>query len=50
MFEILPESTEKCIGFKISGEVEAEDYEVLLPILDVSYRRTRQNQPAGSHG
>ena len=29
MFEILPESTESCIGFKISGEVETEDYEML---------------------
>jgi hypothetical protein len=36
MFEILPESTEKCIGFKISGEVEAEDYDLLLPKLDAA--------------
>ena len=36
MFEILPESTEKCVGFKISGEVEAEDYELLLPKLDAA--------------
>jgi hypothetical protein len=34
MIEILPESTQNCIGFKISGEVEAEDYEKLLPIMD----------------
>jgi hypothetical protein len=34
MFEILPESTETCIGFKISGEVTAEDYDALLPKLD----------------
>lgn len=34
MFEILPESTEACIGFKISGKVTVEDYETLLPILD----------------
>jgi len=36
MIEILPESTENCIGFKISGEVEAEDYDELLPKLDAS--------------
>ena len=36
MIEILPESTETCIGFKISGEVEAEDYENLLPKLDAA--------------
>ena len=36
MFEILPESTAACIGFKISGEVEAEDYENLLPKLDAA--------------
>ena len=36
MFEILPESTDTCIGFKISGEVEAEDYEKLLPKLDAA--------------
>lgn len=34
MFEILPESTETAIGFKISGKVTAEDYDVLLPKLD----------------
>jgi hypothetical protein len=34
MFEILPESTDACIGFKISGEVTAEDYDNLLPKLD----------------
>jgi hypothetical protein len=34
MIEILPESTETAIGFKISGKVTAEDYEVLLPKLD----------------
>jgi hypothetical protein len=34
MFEILPESTEKCIGVRISGKVAAEDYEGLLPKLD----------------
>ena len=34
MFEILPESTDSCIGFKMSGKVTAEDYDVLLPKLD----------------
>jgi len=34
MFEILPGSTGTSIGFKISGEVTAEDYEQLLPKLD----------------
>ena len=34
MFEIIPESTETCIGFKISGKVIAEDYDALLPKLD----------------
>jgi len=34
MFELLPESTDTCIGFKISGEVTAEDYDALLPKLD----------------
>jgi hypothetical protein len=34
MFEILPKSTDTCIGFKISGEVNAEDYDTLLPKLD----------------
>jgi hypothetical protein len=34
MFEILPESTGNCIGFRISGKVAAEDYELLLPKLD----------------
>lgn len=34
MFELLPESTDTCIGFKISGEVTAEDYDTLLPKLD----------------
>jgi len=36
MIEILQESTAACIGFKISGEVEAEDYENLLPKLDAA--------------
>ena len=34
MFEIMPESTETTIGFKISGEVTKEDYDSLLPRLD----------------
>ena len=27
MFEILPESTETCLGFKVSGKVTVPDYE-----------------------
>jgi hypothetical protein len=34
MFEILPQSSEAAIGFKISGKVIAEDYDALLPKLD----------------
>ena len=34
MFELLPESTENCIGFKVSGKVTDEDYDGLLPVLD----------------
>ncbi len=34
MFEILSESTDTCIGFKISGEVTVEDYDNMLPKLD----------------
>ncbi|MGD9047869.1 MAG: STAS/SEC14 domain-containing protein [Anaerolineae bacterium] len=34
MFEILPESTENTIGFRFSGKIAAEDYELLLPRLD----------------
>ncbi len=34
MFEFLPESTETCLGFKISGKVTAADYDALLPKLD----------------
>ena len=34
MIEILTRSTESCIGFKISGKVTAEDYEVLVPKVD----------------
>ena len=41
MFEILPESTDANIGFKVSGKVTAEDYDVLLPKLD---------EAIGAHG
>ncbi len=34
MIEILSESTETCIGIKISGKVTVEDYDTLLPVLD----------------
>ena len=34
MIEILPQSTDTCIGFKVSGKVTSEDYDVLLPVLD----------------
>lgn len=34
MIEILPESTETSIGFKISGKIEAADYEVLVASVD----------------
>jgi hypothetical protein len=34
MIEFLPESTDTCIGFKISGKVTAEDYDTMLPKLD----------------
>jgi hypothetical protein len=34
MIEILPQSTESCLGFKVSGKLTAEDYEVLIPQLD----------------
>ena len=34
MIEFLPESTETCIGIKVSNKVTAEDYESLLPQLD----------------
>ena len=34
MIELLPESTDTCIGFKISGKVTGEDYENLLPKVD----------------
>ena len=34
MIEILPQSTDICVGFKFSGEITAEDYNVLVPKLD----------------
>lgn len=34
MIEILPRSTNTCIGFKVSGKVTVEDYGTLLPKLD----------------
>jgi len=34
MIEILPESTPSCIGFKVSGKIVAEDYDVLLTKAD----------------
>jgi hypothetical protein len=34
MIEILPQSSESNIGFKVSGKVTIEDYDVLLPKLD----------------
>jgi hypothetical protein len=38
MFTILPESTDTSIGFKISGKVTSEDYEVIVPKLDEAIR------------
>lgn len=34
MIKILPQSSESCIGFHVSGRVTSEDYNVLLPLLD----------------
>ena len=34
MVELLPQSTDQCIGFKFSGKFVAEDYDVMLPKLD----------------
>jgi hypothetical protein len=45
MIEILPQSTERCIAFKVSGRVTAEDYDVLLPVLDNAISAW-ENQPA----
>jgi hypothetical protein len=34
VIEILPQSSETNIGFKVSGKVTIEDYDVLLPKVD----------------
>jgi hypothetical protein len=34
MIEVLPQSTEKAIGFKFSGKFVAEDYDVIFHKLD----------------
>ena len=34
MVEILPQSTEKTLGFRLSGTIVAEDYDILVPALD----------------
>ena len=34
MIEVLSESTATCVGFKISGKVSAEDFDVMVPKLD----------------
>ena len=34
MFEILPESTDTCLGFKVSGKVTSQDYEAFLSKAD----------------
>jgi len=34
MIELLPQSTDKCIGFKLSGKFVSEDYDEMLPKLD----------------
>ena len=34
MIEILPQSTDACVGIKFSGDITAEDYDILLPKLD----------------
>ena len=36
MFELLDESTENCVGFRVSGKVSTEDYDVVLPKLDAA--------------
>lgn len=36
MIEILPDSTDNVIGFKISGKLTGQDYENLLPKLDTA--------------
>jgi hypothetical protein len=34
MFELLPESTGACLGFKLSGKVTEEERNAMLPKLD----------------
>lgn len=34
MFTILDQSSGNCIGFKVSGKAQKEDYEMLLPELE----------------
>ncbi|MCB0002640.1 MAG: STAS/SEC14 domain-containing protein [Anaerolineae bacterium] len=34
MFEVLPQSTDTSIGFRVSGKVSAQDYQQLMPRLD----------------
>ena len=34
MIEVLPQSTESCIGFKLSGKITIEDYDVMIPKID----------------
>jgi len=34
MFEVLTDSTETCIGVKVSGKLTGEDYKTFLPLLD----------------
>jgi len=34
MIEILPDSNDKCFGFKVSGKLTAEDYAELVPKSD----------------
>lgn len=34
MFKIVDRTTDKCIGLKLEGELRAQDYETLQPILD----------------
>ena len=38
MLELLPQSTDTCLGFKVSGKLSAEDYDVFLPKLDEAIR------------
>ena len=34
MVEVVPESSGRCIGFKLSGKIAAEDYDILLSKVD----------------